>query len=186
MSLMFFIKDQRAMSGTCSFNEAASKFGDALVMELMTDHNLITYDGKRPLGIKWSDIAEQVFDPDPKMMEWFAPAGFRGRINPKQIASLSHCDSRLSDVEELLDTGFTSTSIPSEEEASAVKVGQAVKLHSNGSFFWACIESVDKNAMTSKIVIYSARVVDDHMEAHGIKKNEVLSFCPAHIFDVLD
>jgi len=187
IQLLFFIKDQRAKNGTCSFQDAASKFGDALVMELMTDHSFITYDGKKPLGLKWSDIAEQVFTPDPKMMSWFAPAGFkRGTIKPTMFSPISFCDERLSDVEELLNNGFVSKNIPTEEQAESAIVGQGVKLHSKDNFFWARITNRVEFPINSGIVTYSAEVVDDHMEQLGIKKGETLSFCPAHIFDILD
>lgn len=186
MNLLAFVKETIDAQGTCSFNDVASKFGNAMIMELMTIHNFITYDGRKPLGLKWTDIAEQIFSPDPNMLKWFAPAGLKRMPNDMIIVSFPSCDPRLSDVEELLGKGFESKNIPHEEQVKSLKIGQAVKLHSNGEFFWACVNDMKKSPLNPDAIFYQAKVVDGHMKKYGIKKDDVISLCPAHIFDMID
>lgn len=189
IELLFFIKDERAANGTCSFSEVATRFGDEMVMEMMTDYSLITYDGKKPLGLKWSDIAEEVFSIDEKMKAWYAPAGFsRGTMDSMGFTMRSfspQCDPRLQDIEEIPATILPDDDVPTQEQLDAISIGQGVKLSSNGKFFWATIVDIKEVIKGSGINAYFAKVVDDSMKEHAIKKDEVLEFCDAHICDII-
>ena len=189
VELLFFIKDERTEKGTCSFSAAATRFGDKMVMEMMTDYSLITYDGKKPLGLKWSDIAEEVFSIDEKMKSWYAPAGMkRGAMESMgfTIRSISpQCDPRLQDIEDIPDTTLSSEDIPTEDQLGAISIGQGVKLSSNGQFFWVTIVNIKEMLKDSGIIAYFGKVIDDSMQKHDIKKDEVLEFCGAHICDII-
>ncbi len=191
IQLMLFINDECVMNGTCPFNKVAEKFGNDMVMTLMTEHSLISYDGKKPLGLKWTDLADEVFKPtiDPS---WFAPEGTRprGALNilgdmPIMLMRLPTCDERLSDIEAISEKELPDEVIPSQDEVDAVEIGQGVKVHANDEFFWVCIVDKKEESPNSGIFTFYGKVVDDKMEKYGIKKNEILRFCGAHICDIL-
>lgn len=196
IELLFFVKDEVVQKGTCSFASVAMRFGNEMVLEMMTNFSLITYDGKKPLGLKWSDVAEEAFGKSIKTPVWYVPAGnIRGnRANPimdMNSAPLNlfdiapKCDPRLQDTEEIPESILTDDKLPTDEDIDNIQVGQGVKLSSNNKFFWATMVEIKETVQGMGVLAYRAKVVDDTMEEFGIKKDEVLEFCEAHICDII-
>lgn len=185
IELMFFVKDECISQGSCSFAKVAALYGNDIVMELIIEYGLITYDGKKPLGIKWSDIAEDAFKTEVDMRGFASTLYMQGPMPVIMGLVFPQCDSRIADVQDIPPHLLPDDEVPTQEEVDGIEVGQGVKVFSKGKFFWVCIVEIKETMKDSGIFSYFGKVVDSKMEPHGFKQDEIVEFCGGHICDII-
>ena len=170
VQLMIFVADEIRANGTCPFEKARNEFEERLIMEMMFEHGLITYDGKTPLGLRWSDIAVESFSLKPQDKS-SASVG---------IGIHDTCDMHLFEVNKVPADMMVGIQVPTEGDISSIKVGQAVKCYAEGEFIWMEVTERAGNLFRGKVV-----GEPDLTELHDINKGDILQFCQLHICDAI-